>query len=62
MLFRSIHLAPGEKTTVAFQLTREDLSMINDKNQWVIEPGALEALIGASSEDIRLKAGFEVVE
>jgi beta-glucosidase len=60
--FRRIHLAPGEKTTVAFQLTREDLSMINDKNQWVIEPGAFEALIGASSEDIRLKAGFEVVE
>jgi len=30
------------------------------KDDWVAEPGAFEAWIGASSRDIRLKGAFEL--
>jgi beta-glucosidase len=60
--FARIALAPGEKKTVQFTLTPEDLSMVNDAGNWVVEPGQFEVMVGASSEDIRLRGGFEVVE
>ncbi|HYK55410.1 MAG TPA: hypothetical protein VEV15_02960 [Flavisolibacter sp.] len=30
--------------------------------QWVAEPGEFDLMIGASSSDIKLKAGFELVK
>jgi beta-glucosidase len=60
--FKRITLAPGEKKTVQFTLTPEDLSMVDAAGNWVVEPGKFEVMAGASSEDIRLTGGFEVVE
>jgi beta-glucosidase len=60
--FRRISLAPGEKKTVQFMLTAEDLSMVDAEGKWVVEPGQFELLVGASSGDIRLKSTFEVVK
>ena len=60
--FQRVSLAPGEKKTVQFTLTPEDLSMVDAAGNWVVEPGRFEVMVGASSEDIRLAGGFEVVE
>ena len=33
----------------------------NPKIEWTVEPGWFDVYIGASSEDIRLQDGFEIV-
>ena len=54
-------LQPGESREVEFVLDRTSLSYFDDaKHAWVAEPGRFEVLIGASAEDIRSRAGFEL--
>ncbi len=59
--FQRISMKKGESKTVSFQLSRKDLSFWNEKNEFVMEPGEIQILIGASSEDIRLKKTFKVI-
>jgi len=59
--FEKISLNPGETKTVAFDITLEDLSFINLKNERVTEPGDFELKIGASSSDIKDKVLFTVM-
>jgi len=47
--FKRVHLEPGESTTVTFDAGPEQLSILNTRMQWVVEPGAVDVLIGASS-------------
>jgi len=59
--FERISLKPGEKKTVAFSLPAEELAFYDiKKHAFTTEPGKFEALVGASSADIRLKLDFEV--
>lgn len=58
--FERINLQPGEKKTVTFTLTPEDLEILDRHMEWTVEPGKFEVLIGASSEDIRQKRDFTV--
>jgi beta-glucosidase len=58
--FAKLHLAPGQQQTVRFVIDREKLSFFNADLQWVAEPGEFELMLGASSADIRLRAGFEL--
>ena len=59
--FRKVMLQPGESREVEFVLDRTSLSYFDDaKHAWVAEPGRFEVLIGASAEDIRSRAGFEL--
>lgn len=53
--FDRVRLKPGEKKEVKLVLTRYDLSILNQQMQRVLEPGWFTIMIGASSEDIRLK-------
>ena len=57
-----ITLAPGEKRTVSFTLTAEDLQLLDAEMRWVVEPGEFEVRIGSSSADIRVKGRFAIVE
>ncbi|MBN1352661.1 glycoside hydrolase family 3 C-terminal domain-containing protein [candidate division KSB1 bacterium] len=59
--FKRITLKPNESRSVSFSLPARDLSFwdVNEK-RFVIEPGAFEVLVGASSEDIRLHGTFNV--
>ena len=59
--FKRITLEPGEKKTVNFTLTSEDLAFYDINMNLVVEPGVFEVMIGSSSEDIRLKGSFEVL-
>ncbi len=59
--FRKIRLKPGETAEVSFTVDRRALSYFDpDRHGWVCEPGRFEALVGASSRDIRSKVSFEV--
>lgn len=59
--FDKINLEPGETKTVEFTIDSKALSFYNEsKQQWDAEPGYFEALIGASSADIKGKVKFEL--
>ena len=58
--FNKVNLLPGEKKTVEFTLTPEELSLLDKNLDRVVEPGVFEVMIGSSSEDIRLKGEFEI--
>lgn len=61
--FKKIMLEPGEEQTVSFTIDSQALSYYDDgKQAWVAEPGIFEALVGASSGDIRSKVAFELTE
>jgi beta-glucosidase len=60
--FKRISLKMGETKNVNFQLSRNDLSFWNEKNEFVIEPGEIQILIGASSSDIRKEIHVKVIE
>jgi beta-glucosidase len=60
--FAKVALNPGEKKTVHFTLTPEDLSLLDRQFQRVVEPGTFKVMIGHSSADIRLTGSFEVVD
>jgi beta-glucosidase len=47
--FQRIHLKPGERTTVKFQLAPGDLAFYNDRLQWVTAPGTIHVWIAPDS-------------
>jgi beta-glucosidase len=59
--FERISLQPGEKKTVTFTLTPDDLSLWDLNMHFVEEPGVFSVMVGSSSEDIRLTGQFESV-
>jgi beta-glucosidase len=60
--FQRLMLKAGEQQEVTFDLAAEDLMLLNGGLKWVVEPGTFTVLLGASSEDIRLKAQFKVAQ
>lgn len=59
--FSKVKLAPGETREVTFTIGKEALSFFDDtRHEWVTEPGKFEALVGASSTDIRNRVAFEL--
>ncbi|KAF1961768.1 glycoside hydrolase [Byssothecium circinans] len=60
--FERVRLEPGETKTAAFELTRRDLSVWDVRAQgWRVQAGRYGVWVGASSRDLRLEGGFEVV-
>jgi beta-glucosidase len=59
--FEKIKLNVGETKTVKFVIDNQKLSFYNDKLEFKSEPGDFDVMIGASSEDIRLKEDFELL-
>lgn len=59
--FKRLTLQPGETRTVTFQLPVNLLGFYNRDMQFVVEPGTVQVMVGASSADIRLTGAFEIV-
>jgi beta-glucosidase len=59
--FERIRLLPGERKTVKFVLKPDDLALWDRSMHFVVEPGKFKVMIGSSSEDIRLRAEFEII-
>lgn len=60
--FQRVSLEPGQTQRVTFTLTPDDLSMTDKQMQWRVEPGNFVAMIGNSSEDIRLRQSFRILD
>lgn len=60
--FVRLALAPGEERTIQFTLFPEQLAFYDLHMRFVVEAGAFEVMIGASSRDIRLRGTFTVTE
>ncbi len=59
--FEKVALEPGETKTVRFELTPRAFAYYEVKlNDWYVEGGSYDILIGASSQDIRLKESLEI--
>lgn len=53
--FAKIFLQPGATSQVSIVLDEDAFRYFNDElNQWVLEPGAFDILVGSSSRDMRL--------
>jgi len=57
---RRIFLEAGAEQDVTFQLGPQHLRFLDEHMKWVVEPGAIRILVGASSKDIRLRGEFVV--
>jgi beta-glucosidase len=54
--FKKVFLKAGEEQKVTLTLNKEAFQYFNDvKNQWEMNPGVFDFIIGSSSKDIRLK-------
>lgn len=54
--FKRIPIKAGESREVTLTVPKEELGYWNEEKQmFVVEPGTVKLLIGASSEDIRLE-------
>jgi beta-glucosidase len=49
--FTRIRLAPGEKQTVQFTLTAEQMSFADESGQWVLEQGEFKVWVGGQQPD-----------
>ena len=58
--FSKIKLKAGESKTATFTINKQSLSFFNSQLKWVAEPGDFDLMIGASSNDIRLKDSFQL--
>jgi len=54
--FEKFFLKKGEERRVTFSITEDDLSIVNQKLEKIVEDGAFAVMVGASSDDIRLKS------
>jgi beta-glucosidase len=58
--FVKLALEPGETKDCSFKLTADDLALYDADLRRVVEPGQFRVMIGASSDDIRLRGEFWV--
>jgi beta-glucosidase len=59
--FARVGLQPGQTRTVTLEIPLDDLRYWNvERNAWELEPGRLELLLGAASDDIRRTASVTV--
>ena len=60
--FQRIHLKKGESKVIVFEISPELLSMLDENMNSIVEPGEFRIMIGASSNDIRLRDILKVEE
>jgi beta-glucosidase len=54
--FAKVNLEPGQSKPVSMLLTRDQFAYFDEQqDQWFLEPGEFEIIIGSSSRDIRLR-------
>lgn len=59
--FARVALEPGQTRRVAFRVPVAMLAFFDRTMRHVVEPGAIEVQVGASSADVRLRGGFTIV-
>ena len=51
--FERVTLQPGERRTITFELTPDDLALWNPQMKRVVEPGTFTIYAGPSSVDLK---------
>jgi beta-glucosidase len=59
--FKRITLQLGERRTVIFTLYTNQLGLVDEEMAFVIQPGAVEVMVGNSSQHLPLTGTFEIV-
>jgi beta-glucosidase len=58
--FARVALEPGETKTATFQLTPEDLQLLDIDMRWKVVPGDFEIMVGKSSAEIPVRGILKV--
>jgi len=58
--FARVPLRAGESKQVTFLLDLSQLAFYDRDMRFVVEPGRIDVLVGASSADIRLEGSFQI--
>jgi beta-glucosidase len=59
--FRRLRLAAGESRDVELTFAVQDLTYWDEAtSKFMVEPGTYQVMVGASSDDLRLKASFDI--
>ncbi|MCI8601410.1 MAG: beta-glucosidase [Oscillospiraceae bacterium] len=56
--FKKVALAPGETVKVSFTVPASLLGFVNEEDEFVVEPGRMQLMIGRSSEQINARLPF----
>jgi len=60
--FKRVSVEKGKSTEIVIEIPTERLRFWDvEKKQYVVEPGDYEILVGAASDDIRLKLPMTIV-
>ena len=59
--FKRVALKAGQSKRVTFELPVNLLAFYNVDMQFIVEPGAINLMIGSASDDIRLEESFDIV-
>jgi beta-glucosidase len=59
--FKRVTLEPSQTKTVTFELFTNQLGFYNRELRYVVEPGAIEIMVGPSSEDLPLTTKIEIM-
>jgi beta-glucosidase len=60
--FNKIALQAGETKEISFIINNETISFYNNNIELISEAGEFDIMIGSSSEDIKLKSKFELID
>ena len=60
--FARVSLQPGEAKEVVFTIHPSQTAFLDEEMRWRVEKGAVDVLLGASSQDIRWQDSFEINE
>ena len=58
--FRRLTIKAGETRPVEFVIGKDELGIVDRQMQWTVEPGPVELMAGAASDDVRLRATVNV--
>ena len=59
--FERVSLDPGQTKTITLELPAQKLSFYDEKvHRFVVNPGAFDVMVGAASDDIRLRARLNI--
>jgi beta-glucosidase len=60
--FRRVDVQPGLTVQVHFRLHISQLAFLDADMRWRVEAGEVDVMVGASSEDIRLRGTLSISE
>ncbi len=58
--FRRVTLEPGQARTITFRVPVKQLGFYDRDNRFVVEPGAVEVMVGTSAQDICCTGSFTI--